>query len=101
MDEWSIMYPAHWEQLRLPTQFTHEEAANLFWCGETRALIWLEDPLSSSLTKLLAEDRSPTCGLVNYLIVATHQTSLEQASHEGETEGEKESVREQQTPSTT
>ena len=54
-DEWSIMYPAHWEQLRLPTQFTHEEAANLFWCGETRALIWLEDPLSSSLTKLLAE----------------------------------------------
>ena len=36
MDEWSIMYPGHWEQLRLPTQFIHEEAANLmsgvlFW----------------------------------------------------------------------
>ena len=60
----------------------------------------LEDSLSGSLTKLLAEDQSPTCGLVNYLVVATHQTSPGQASHERETKGEKERFREQQTPST-
>ena len=77
------MSPGNWKHLKVPIQFTQEEAVNLLQEGTVAELrVGLEDPLPSSSMQLLAEGfRALHVGLSNTLPSATHQDSPEQASH--------------------